>query len=123
MWFRVELAFCSGKGVAEQDSILLWQVLINEEDTVSVGQDCFVIDQGASGGNASEKKESAPKEDPPAKEEKSQPKAEPKADQKQNNEKSQSKPPPKQESKAAPPNPPPSKPAGGAKVRQYYTII
>ncbi len=57
------------------------KVLINDDDTVSVGQDCFVVDVGATGGKESggggEKE--APKEEaaPPPKEEKkadSQPK-------------------------------------------------
>jgi hypothetical protein len=82
------------------DVLWIWdQVLIKEEDTVTVGQDCFVIDQGAAGSSpAAEKKESAPVKKPAPAEGKS----ESKKAQKPSTESSQQKAAPKPASKPPP---------------------
>jgi hypothetical protein len=79
---------------------------------VEVGQECFVVDVGASGGNEAGGGESKPQEAAPAKQE--APKQEPKQEPKQAEAPKQPPPAqkpaeqPKQQPKAAPPTPPPS---------------
>jgi pyruvate/2-oxoglutarate dehydrogenase complex dihydrolipoamide acyltransferase (E2) component len=92
------------------------KVLVKEEDTVEVGQECFVVDVGASGGKeaggggaeqqkaAPAKEEAAPKEEKKEPEQAKAPK-QPPAPQKPAEQPKQQ---PPQQAKQAPPTPPPS---------------